>query len=130
MTYAVTTPGQQVNIDVETDKLYNTCTGINVLISADSAKFSHFQLDINNQEVFPANFEVIRVLFRGTAPFGFDYHRLSEPAAGSKVKGKYTDSGTNTEGRTSEGRTSIYPYNLTISLRLENIEPKDTGNIQ
>lgn len=118
LTYTITAAGQQVVIDVETDKLYKVCTGINVLLSDDTAKFSTFKLDVNNNELFPEKFEVVRLLFRGYVPFGFEYHLLNEPAAGSKFKGTYTDQGI-----------SSYPYNLTISLRLENKEITSTGTI-
>lgn len=118
LSYTIGNAGQEITIDAETDKLYSTCTGINILLTYDSAKFSTIQLDINNLEVFPSNFEVLRLLFRGNAPFGYDYHRLNEPAAGSKLKGRYKDNSQ-----------ASYPYILTISLRLENTEPGDAGKI-
>lgn len=119
ITYSVNSANEQIVIDAETDKLYSTCTGINILLSYDDAKFSTLQLSINNLEVFPDKFEVIRLLFRGNAPFGFDYHKLNEPAGGSKVKGTYIDSGL----------SASYPYRITFSLRLENIELTDAGKI-
>ena len=119
ITFKVVTPSQEIIIDAETDKLYNTCTGINVLLTDENAKFSTIQLDMNGQEVFPENFEVLRLQFRQHAPFGFDYHSLKEPAGGSKLKGKYKD----------VLGVLIYPYFVTLSLRLENIECTDTGKI-
>jgi hypothetical protein len=118
LNYTVTAANQQITIDAETDKLYKTCTGINVLITLDTAKFSTIHLDMNNIELFPEKFEVVRILFRAFAPFGYEYQRLNEPAAGSRIKGTYTDSGV-----------SLYPYNVTISLRLENTEFTDAGKI-
>jgi hypothetical protein len=118
ISYTVASAGQEILIDSETDKLYSTCTGINVVMTYDTAKFSTLQLTINNLEIFPDKFEVLRLLFRGNAPFGYDYHRLNEPAAGSKIKGTYKDSSQ-----------ASYPYTLTISLRLENTEPRDAGKI-
>lgn len=112
LTYQIGVLGQEVIIDAETDKLYNTITGINIVQTDANAKFSTLSLNVNNQEVFPENFETLRVRFRENAPFGFDYHTLNEPAGGSKIKGKYTDKAG-----------AVYPYQLTISLRLENIEP-------
>lgn len=111
LTYMILALGQVVEIDVETDKLYNTCTGVNVLLSDDNAKFSTITLDFNGVELFPDNFEVIRLRFREQVPFGFDYHTINEPAGGSRVKGRYTDK-----------VGAVYPYTLTVSLRLENIE--------
>lgn len=102
--------GQIVPIDAETDKLYKKVTGVNVVLSDPLNKFSTIDLDINNQEVFPENFDVLRLLFREQVPFGYEYHELSEPAGGSRLKGKYTD--------VSNGST--YPYKVIISLRLEN----------
>lgn len=118
ITFSVSSFGQEIPIDAETDKLYNTCTGVNVVVSNEDAKFSTIQLDINSVEVFPENFEILRLLFRQHAPFGFDYHTLNEPAAGSKIKGKYIDA-----------NTSSFPYSVTFSFRLENIENKDAGKL-
>lgn len=110
LTYNIIALGQVIDIDVETDKLYNTCTGINILLSDDNAKFSTLPLSFNSVELFPENFEVIRLRFREQVPFGFDYHTLNEPAAGSRVRGKYIDKAG-----------AVYPYTVTISLRLENL---------
>lgn len=119
ITFNVNNPNQQIPIDFETDKLYNTVTGINVLLTDNNARFSTVQIDINSEEVFPENFEVLRIRFRPHSPFGFDYHTLKEPAGGSKVKGKYID-------KVGAG----YPYTVTIALRLENKELTDTGKIE
>ena len=88
------------------------------MLTDNNARFSTIELDINNQEVFPEHFEMIRIRFRPNAPFGFDYQTLNEPAGGSKVKGKYIDKpGAN------------YPYSVTIALRLENKELTDAGKV-
>jgi hypothetical protein len=119
ITFKVSSVGQAIIIDAETDKLYNTLTGINVLLTDELARFSTLQLDMNGQELFPENFEILRLQFRQHVPFGFDYHTLKEPASGSKLKGTYKD---------VAGAVS-YPYYVTFSLRLENLEPTDTGKI-
>lgn len=111
ITFNIGALGQEFIIDAETDKLYNTVTGINIVLGDDNAKFSSISLNINNQEIFPERFEVLRLRFREQVPFGFDYHTLNEPAKGSKVSGKYTDK-----------VGAAYPYQVTISLRLENID--------
>lgn len=111
ITFNIGALGQEFVIDAETDKLYSIITGINIVLSDDNARFSTIQLDVNGQEVFPEKFEVLRVKFREQAPFGYDYHKLEEPAGGSKVKGKFTDKAG-----------AAYPYSVTISLRLENRE--------
>ncbi|MDP2385688.1 MAG: hypothetical protein Q8M29_04915 [Bacteroidota bacterium] len=110
ITFKVTTAGQEVSIDAETDKLYKRVTGVNVVLTEDSNKFSTLELEINTVELFPEYFEVLRLLFRDQVPFGFEYHSLNEKAEGSKVKGKYRD--------VENG--SSYPYYVTISLRLQN----------
>lgn len=119
ITLIVNASGDKVPIDAETDKLYNTVTGINVLLTDDNPIFSTFHLDINSQEVFPEKFEVYRVLFRQHVAFGYDYHHLNEPAGGSKLKGTYTD---------IDGGGS-YPYKVVITLRLENRESTDAGKV-
>lgn len=116
--FTVTTAGQVIPIDAETDKLYNTCTGVDILLSDDNARFSTLQLDINSTEVFPENCEVIRIKFKEQAPAEYDYYPLTEPAGGSKIKGTYTDSNV----------TGV-PYNVTLTFHLENISPSDTGKI-
>ena len=108
--YKVDTAGQEVTIDAETDKLYKKVTGINVVLTDTSNSFSTLEFEINTIELFPENFEVLRVLFREQVPFGCEYHELSEKAEGSKIKGKYRD--------INNGAT--YPYYFIISLKLEN----------
>jgi hypothetical protein len=110
LTYQVESEGQEITIDAETDKLYKQVTGINVVMTDDKNKFSSIELSINTVELFPENFEVLRLLFREQVPFGYEYHHLNEKAEGSKVKGKYRD----------VSNDAIYPYSITISLRLEN----------
>ncbi len=102
--------GIELPIDAETDKLYKKVTGINVVLTDANGRFSTMEIEINNQEVFPEDFEVLRLLFRDQVPFGYEYHELNEPAGGSKLKGKYRD--------VPNGAT--YPYKAIISLRLEN----------
>jgi len=108
--YKIESAEQQIVVDAETDKLYKRVTGINVVLTDPKNKFSTIELEINTVDIFPENFEVLRLLFREQVPFGYEYHTLNEKAEGSKVKGKYKD--------INNGGT--YPYNLIISLRLEN----------
>lgn len=112
LSYLINSPDEEIKIDAETDKLYNTCTGINIVISNEYAKFSTLTLDINNREVFPEKFEILRIVFRDAAPFGYDFHTLDEPAGGSKISGVYRS--IDPSGNVS------YPYILTIALKLEN----------
>jgi len=110
ITFDVTAAGQEIPIDAETDKLYKNVTGVNVLMTDESNIFSTIPLEINSVEIFPDQWEVVRILFRRQSLFGYDYHELDEKASGSKVKGKYTDVNSG----------AAYPYTVTISLRLEN----------
>lgn len=110
ITLVIESAGLEVPIDAETDKLYKRISGINLVLTDALNKFSTIDLDINNQEVFPENFEVLRLLFREQVPFGHEYHELNEPAGGSKIKGKYKDVPSG----------GVYPYKVIISLRLEN----------
>lgn len=106
----IASSGQEVPIDVETDKLYKKVTGLNIVLSDVTNKFSTIKLDVNNQELFPENFEVLRLLFRDQVPFGYEYHELSELAEGSRLKGTYKDVPSG----------GAYPYKVIISLRLQN----------
>jgi hypothetical protein len=110
VTLNITGAGLNVPIDFETDMLYKKVTGINVIMTDETNKFSTLNLDINSTEIFPEDFEVLRVLFRSQIPFGYEYHELNERAEGSRVKGKYID---NNGG-------APFPYKVVISLRLEN----------
>ncbi len=110
ITIQVNSVGQIVPIDAETDKLYKKVTGVNIILTDSLNKFSAIKLDINTVELFPEKFEVLRLLFREQVPFGYEYHELNEKGGGSSVKGSYTDINTG----------ATYPYNVTISLRLEN----------
>lgn len=110
ISFQVPAAGAEVPIDADTDKLYKNVTGINVVMVDPTNIFSTLQLEINTVEIFPENFEVLRLMFRDQAPFGYDYHGLDEAGAGSKVKGKYKD----------VNNGASYPYSVIISLRLEN----------
>jgi hypothetical protein len=114
----VDTPGQEVILDAETDKLYSTCTGINTLVYNPYAKFSFIQLHIGGLEILPENFEVTRIELRQNVPFGYEYLTLNEPAAGSKIRIRYID---------KNGLS--YPYTISFSFRLENVEPSDAGRL-
>lgn len=110
--YSIDIPasGATVPIEFETDKLYSKVTGINVVSTGDKNIFSLIELAINTVEVFPDDFEVLRLLFRTQVPFGYEYHELNEKAAGSSVKGRFID----------VDNGAVYPYKVIISLRLEN----------
>ncbi len=114
-------PGETAAREIETDRLYKKITGINVVSNGSApSKFSKLYMDIDGVEIFPRDFEVLRVLFRELVPFGFDYHELDEKAEGSRIKFEYRD---------MPPEPMIipmpYPYMVVISLRLENDKPAE-----
>lgn len=116
--------GERYPVEFETDRLYKKVTGINVVSNGDpGSKFSKLYMDIDGVEIFPRDFEVLRVLFRELVPFGFDYHELNEKAEGSRVKFEYIDIPP-----LQMPNPSPYPYVVVISLRLENDKPSDPGS--
>lgn len=117
--FTITTSGQQVVINEESKKEYDTITGINVLMTDDNAMFSTLPIDIDGREVFPDFWEVIRIKLRPQVPMDYDYHGLNRPANGSRIKGTYTD--------VPAGQG--YPYAVTISLKLRNKANTDTGRL-
>lgn len=108
--FNITAIGQEVKIDVESDKLYARITGVNAILTDPRNKFSTLSLEINSKEILPLDFEVLRLLFREQVPFGYEYHSLEEKGGGSKIKGVYKDVNTG----------AAYPYTLTLSFKLEN----------
>lgn len=122
----VNTPGEIVPMEIETDKLYKRVTGINAVSTGSvSGKFSKIYMDIDGVEIFPRDFEVLRILFRELVPFGFDYHELNEKAEGSRVKFEYRD-----VPPIPMPVPMPYPYMVVISLRLENDKDQTTPNPQ
>jgi hypothetical protein len=108
--FVVASSGQQIIINEESQKLYEKCTGINVVLTDANAIFSTLNLYINETEIFPSGFEVLRIKFKDQAPFGFDAQTIDSPAKGSTIKGTYTD--------VPNGQS--YPYTVSILIRLEN----------
>ena len=119
VTLRVNAPGEIVPMEIETDRLYKRVTGINLVSNGvASTKFSKFSMDIDSVEIFPKDFEVLRLLFIELVPFGFDYHELNEKAEGSRIKFEYQDLPP-----FPMPAPSPYPYQVVISLRLENDKP-------
>lgn len=112
----INNPGEILPIEVETDRLYKKITGVNAITSGVAAsKFSKIYMDIDGVEIFPKDFEILRVLFRELVPFGFDYHELDEKAEGSRIKFEYRDIPP-----IPMPLPFPYPYIVVVSLRLEN----------
>lgn len=120
--FKINSPNEKVSAEVETDRLYKRVSGINVVSSGHVAtKFSKLYMDIDGVEIFPRDFEVLRILFRELVPFGFDYHELNEKAEGSRVKFDYQDVAPQ-----QMPQPFPYPYILVVSLRLENDKAIET----
>lgn len=111
----VTVPsaGATVNINVSTDKLYRKVTGILVTVpyAMTFLNKSTLYLSINDQEIFPDEFEVKLVTCDAFVPTNERFYRLDETADGSTVKGRYKDGGA------MNGIT--YPYEANLYLKLE-----------
>lgn len=81
------------------------------MLTDENAKFSGFQLDINMEEVAPENCEVLRFKYKEQADAGYESYPLRIPAAGSQIKGKYTD----------KGAGITYPYTVIVNIIQENL---------
>ena len=92
--------------------LYKKATGIYAVISdatgATLSKFTKFQID--NDDVFPENFEVLLITSGTDVPPDDRFLKLDERAENSPVEMTYVDG---TKG-------TAYPYTLSIYFRLEN----------
>jgi len=103
---------EQVTVNVNTDKLYKNITGLvltlpyNVL-PADRAEI---QLVINDQEIFPENFEAKLIVSDLSIPVNERLYKIEEEADGSTVKIKYKDGGM---------PDMQYPYEVRLYLKLE-----------
>lgn len=108
--YKVNTPGQQVSIDAETDKLYKRVIGLYASVGdSDAVNTSTIALSINSKEIFPTGFEIKMITTGQEVSPNDRYFDLDEPAAGTKVTGTYTDGAT----------ASAYPYQFIIYLKLD-----------
>jgi len=109
----VPSAGSVVNINFNSDKLYKKVTGILVTVPyvMSFLNKSTFSLSINDQEVFPDDFEVKLITCDSCIPTNERFYKLEEDADGSTVKGKFKDGGA------INGIT--YPYIAYLYLKLE-----------
>jgi hypothetical protein len=109
----VNAPGDTVNINVTTDKMYKKITGVLVSFPfyAYFAQRSCLSLLINDKEIFPEEFDVKLISYGMGVAANEMFYLLDEEAAGSTVKGKFRDGG-DTFG-------FPYPYSANLYLRLE-----------
>lgn len=106
--------GQEVAFnDVTTNKLYRKVTGIK--ISAPSANLSELvfssPLTINNEEIFPEDFELKNLTTGQEVAPDNTFYLLNEEANNSTVTGKVKD---------NSAAQGFVPYSIRIYLRLEN----------
>lgn len=102
-----------VNINANTDKLYQRITGMFISLPDDNAfAGSALQLHIDDYEVFPEDYEAKMLTCGNQVAPNDRFYSLDEQAGGSTVRGKFTD------GALSAG--IIYPYTGIIYLRLED----------
>ena len=100
-----------VKFDVDTDKTYKRITGIHGTIPEDKAIIGcNIELKIAEKEIFPSDFEFKLITTNlSVSPNTRFYDKVNEEADGSKVEGRFIDS----------GKADNYPYTAKLYLRLE-----------
>lgn len=110
----VPAPGETVNINLTSDKMYKKITGI--LVSFPFYAFflqkSCLSFSINDKEIFPEEFEVKLISYGLGIPANELFYLLNEEANGSTIKGKFRDAG--------DMMGFPYPFTANIYLRLED----------
>lgn len=108
--FTVPQAGAAVNINANSDRLYKRITGIFASLPEDKAfPGSTLQLYVNDQEVFPEGYELKMITCSEHVSPNDRHYNVEEEAAGSTIRGKYTDG----------GQGGNYPYTGTLYLRLE-----------
>lgn len=111
--FNVAQAGDVVNVNANSDRLYKRISGIFASLPSDKAfPGSTLQLYVNDQEVFPENYEVKMITCSEHVSGNERYYDLQEEALGSTIRGKFTDG----------GQAGNYPYTGTLYLRLEEKE--------
>jgi hypothetical protein len=115
----VTVPsaGATVNINFNTDKLYKKITGILITVPylMSFLNKSTLVLSVNDQEIFPDEFEVKLITCDSYVPTNERFYKLEEEADGSTVKGRFKDGGA------MNGITYPYAVNLYLKLEVKNL---------
>jgi hypothetical protein len=109
----VTSAGATVNINFNTDKLYKKITGVLITVPylMSFLNKSTLILSVNDQEIFPDEFEVKLITCDSYVPTNERFYKLEEEADGSTVKGRFKDGGA------MNGIS--YPYTANLYLKLE-----------
>ena len=97
----------KVDINAETDTHYDKVTGVFFTASvADAEKQSTLQLKVDDEEIFPEDFEVSLINPTSTNALREVSYKFEEAGLGSRAKGTYVDGGNATS----------YPYEAKIYL--------------
>ncbi len=99
---------EQVQIEVETDKLFARLTGVFINVVKEAANSTLSKVTIGSTEIFPDGYEVRMLTADLGVPVDELYYELDNQAAGLKFKTLYRDSGL----------AVSYPYTAVIYLRL------------
>ncbi len=102
--------GNTVKFEADTNKRYQFVDGLFFSLPEEKAiTGSTLELRLNNDEIFPEDFEVklITTGIQANTNNRF-YDNLEVEAAGSRIEGKFVDS----------GKADIYPYVAKLYLRL------------
>jgi hypothetical protein len=108
----VPAPGNVVNINVNSDKLYKKITGMTITtpFTAPSLNQSSLSLQVNDKEIFPDGFEIRLLTCDQAVAVNERFFHLDEVADGSTIKGKFSDNNPS---------NGVFPYTVNIYLKLE-----------
>jgi len=101
-----------VTVNANTNKLYSRVTGllITVPFEVTSKDTSLCNIEINEREIFPEEFEMKLIVSDLSIPVNERMYKVEEQAEGSTVKIKYKDGGM---------QGVVYPYQANLYLQLE-----------
>jgi hypothetical protein len=106
----VSSSGDEIPVEADTDKLYSRCTGIFISLPDTSVLTSTLsRVELGGKELFPDGYEVKMLNATEDVPVDQRFYELNEPARGARFRTKYTDAGI----------ADAYPYTAVLYLRLE-----------
>ncbi len=114
--FTINQPKEKVRLLFDTNNLYEIIESIFVSLPHENAYYaSCLELQVNGEEVFPADFEVKLLATNSSVAPSERFFSLKDElikAKGSHAEGLYTDGGN--------GTVPQYPYEGTIYLKLIN----------
>ena len=101
-----------VTVNANTNKLYSRVTGLLITVPFDVTPkdTSLCNIEINEREIFPEEFEMKLIVSDLSIPVNERMFKIEEQAEGSTVKIKYKDGGM---------QGVVYPYQANLYLQLE-----------